>query len=252
MLSRIVIVLLVLALAAVAWKANAYRNTALSALKRVEVISERFTRTDWYEEENREWTAAGRRPDVVFLGASITKRWDPEDKFGDLAVAGRGVGGQWPSHYLLRFRRDVLDLAPRAVVIKSCSIGFRPGVNDEGSRRAYLDMLAQAETAGIQPILATCLPVRADGNVAYRSDGSTVDGGINGRMRPFNQWLRDLAAERGYPLIDFFAALADADGFLPPELAVDDIHPNEKGYAIMTETARPVLEAWFAGQDGED
>jgi len=250
MISRILILGLLVLLAAVIWKARAYRHTALTQMKKVEVISERFTRTDWFEEDNRRWMESGERPDLVFLGASITLRWDPEGKLGDLKVVQRGVGGQWPSHFLLRYKADVLDLKPKAVAIKSCSISFRPGVNEKGTRQALLDMLDMAEAAGIRPVLATCLPVREDGNVVYGADGGKLDGGINARMLPYNDWLRELCADRGYPLIDFYAALADERGFLPPELAVDDIHPNERGYKIMTVTARPVLEAMFAAPSG--
>lgn len=244
----IVLVALLIALGAVAYKAWCYRGTALSALNRVEVISERFTRTDFYETENQAWLARGDKPDVVFMGASITKRWNPEGKLGDLQVAQRGVGGQWPSHYLLRFKSDVLDLAPRAVVIKACAISFRPGVNNKGTRRAVLDLVDLAEQFGIKPVLATSLPVRSDGNVIYDSAGNKNENGINDLLLPFNQWLRDLAAERGYPVIDFFAAMADERSFLKPELALDDIHPNEQGYELMTATALPVLEDLLGGK----
>jgi lysophospholipase L1-like esterase len=240
------ILVLLLALAAIAWKAWSYRKSALAALAKVEVISERFTKSDFFEAENRAWLERGERPDVVFLGASITRRWNPVGKLGDLKVAQRGVGGQWPSHYLLRFASDVLDLRPRAVVIKACAISFRPGVNEKGTRRALLDMLAQAEAAGIKPVLATCVPVREDGNVVYGSDGRKQPGGINDRLLPYNDWLRQLAAARGYGLIDFYKAMADEKGFLPADLAEDDIHPNDKGYAVMTATAKPVLDALLA------
>lgn len=246
MLARLTILVLILLLLAVGWKAWAYRKSALSAMHKVEVISERFTRTDFFEEENRRWIESGERPDVVFMGASITAQWNPEGKLGDLKVAQRGVGGQWPSHYLLRFRPDVVDLHPRAVVFKACAITFRPGVNDKGTRRAILDLTAEAEEAGIKPVLATCLPVREDGNAVYTSAGKKLEDGINDRMLPFNDWLRTLAAERGYPVIDFYRALADDRGFLPADLAADDIHPNAKGHEVMSATARPILETLLA------
>lgn len=246
MLGRLTILVLLLVLAGVAYKAWAYRKGALSAMNKVEVISERFTKSDFFEAENRAWLERGERPDVVFMGASITKRWNPEGKLGALKVAQRGVGGQWPSHYLLRFASDVLDLKPRAVVIKACAITFRPGVDEKGTRRALLDMCAQAEAAGVKPVLATCVPVREDGNAVYGSDGKQQPSGINDRLLPYNDWLRELAAERGYGLIDFYAAMADEKGFLPADMAVDDIHPNDKGYAAMTAAAQPVLEALLA------
>lgn len=246
MIGRLLILVLLVALAAVAWKARGYRQSALSAMNKVEVISERFTKSDFFEAENRQWLERGERPDVVFMGASITKRWNPEGKLGDLKVAQRGVGGQWPSHYLLRFTSDVLDLKPRAVVIKACAITFRPGVDDKGTRRALLDMCAQAEAAGVKPVLATCVPVREDGNAVYGSDGKKQPSGINDRLLPYNEWLRQLAAEHGWGLIDFYKAMADEKGFLPADLAEDDIHPNAKGYEAMTAAARAALEPLLA------
>jgi len=233
----------------VGWKAWNYRSTALSAMRRVDAISERFTKTDFHAEENRRWREAGERPDVVFMGASITKRWNPEGKMGSLKVAARGVGGQWPSHYLLRFKPDVLDLAPRAVVIKACAISFRPGVDEGGLRDAVLTMLDMAAARGIRPVLATSIPVREDGNALYGSSGKILDRTVNDAMLPWNDWLRGLAEERGCGLIDFWRAMADERGFLPDALAEDDIHPNDAGYALMTETARPVLEELLAREE---
>jgi hypothetical protein len=242
MKTLIPIAVLVLIILAVGWKAWNYRVSALSAMRKVEVMSGVFTRTDMYEDDNRRWIESGKRPDVVFLGASITKRWNPEGKLGDITVAQRGVGGQWPSHYLLRFRHDVLALQPRAVVIKACAITFRPGINYKGIQQAILDMVDLAREAGIVPVLATSLPVRKDGNTTYDSSGRKDPDGINSGLLPFNDWLRGLAAENGWPVIDFYGQLANEKGFMPPELTVDDIHPNEAGYSRMTEIARPVLE----------
>jgi lysophospholipase L1-like esterase len=217
-------------------------------MRKVEVLSENFTRTDWYEAENRAVIASGKRPTAVFLGASITKRWNPEQALADLGVVQRGVGGQWPSQYLLRLKSDVLDLKPRGVVIKACAITFRPGVDVKGIRDVLISIVDTAQSHGIQPVLATCVPVREDGNALYSSRGREAET-LNDRMLPYNQWLRDLAAERGYPLIDFWKAMADERGFLPAALAEDDIHPNARGYEVMTATARPVIEK-LAGAGG--
>ena len=238
--------LLLLATAGLAWKAWNYRKSALAAMHKVELISERFTRSDFYAEDNERRLREDDRPDVVFMGASITKQWHPDDKFGEINVAGRGVGGQWPSHYLIRFKRDVLDLRPRAVVLKACSITFRPGVDYDGTKRAMLDLVDLAQANGIEPILATSLPIRRDGNTTYDSQGNRNESGIGGLMLPYNDWLRRLARERDLAVIDFYAGMADEAGFLPPELARDDIHPSAAGYERMTQIARPVLERLFA------
>ena len=81
---------------------------------------------DWaafgrYEKANQEVLASGVRPDVVFMGNSITDGWagkDPEF-FKKNNFVGRGISGQTSSEMLVRFRRDVIDLNPRCVVILS-------------------------------------------------------------------------------------------------------------------------------------
>jgi hypothetical protein len=243
-----IVVLLLLLLSAVTWKAWNYRNNALKAMRKIELLSERFTKSDFYREDNERRLEERAFPDVVFMGASITRQWNPEGKLGDIDVAQRGVGGQWPSHYLIRFKADVIDLKPRAVVIKACSITFRPGVHMDGTRRAVLDMIDLAEQHGIQPILATSLPVRADGNTTYDGQGNKDKSGINGKMLPYNDWLRELARERGLVVMDFFAGMADDEGFLPRDLAMDDIHPNAAGHERMTEIAGEVLSKFFVMQ----
>ncbi len=58
--------------------------------------------------------------DVVFMGDSITDAW-VQPRFGQFfpgkQYTGRGISGQTTPQMLLRFRQDVLNLKPKAVVI---------------------------------------------------------------------------------------------------------------------------------------
>ena len=77
----------------------------------------------------RDWANYGRyaeanallekAPDVVFMGNSITDGWDDAhpEFFTDNNFACRGIGGQVSSQMLCRFRADVINLRPKAVVI---------------------------------------------------------------------------------------------------------------------------------------
>src|ERR1700686_5038506 len=54
---------------------------------------------------------------VVFFGDSITDIWKLDDSFPGKPYVNRGIGGQTTSQMLVRFRQDVIDLQPKAVVI---------------------------------------------------------------------------------------------------------------------------------------
>ena len=83
---------------------------------------------DWaqygrYERQNA--ALAGEPVEVVFMGNSITDNWigaDP-DFFARNGFVDRGISGQTTAEMLARFRRDVIDLNPKAVVILA-------GIND--------------------------------------------------------------------------------------------------------------------------
>lgn len=171
---------------------------------------------------------------VVFFGASITNRWDLQASFPEIHAVNRGMGGQLAPQFLPRFKRDVIDLKPRAVMIKFCSINMRPEMSQQTLKDA-MTMLCQLATANnIIAIPATIIPAaKAEARI---SDYSVVDS-----LREFNSWLRQYAADNKLPLIDFAKAIQDENGFLPRECSVDPVHVNERGYEILTEAARPVL-----------
>src|SRR5436309_12943506 len=54
---------------------------------------------------------------VVFFGDSITDIWKLDDYFPGKPYINRGIGGQTTPQMLVRFREDVIDLHPKAVVI---------------------------------------------------------------------------------------------------------------------------------------
>ena len=195
-------------------------------------------RTPWAEESAaiRKEIAEGKTDPlrVVFFGASITNRWDLKTTFPEIHAINRGMGGQLAPQFLPRFKRDVIDLKPRAVMIKFCSINMRPEMSQQSLKDA-MDMLCQLATAnGIIAIPATIIPAgKAEARI---SDYSVVDS-----LREFNDWLRQYASDKQLPLIDFARSIDDENGFLPRECAVDPVHVNERGYEILAEAARPVL-----------
>ena len=113
-------------------------------------------KTDWaqfyrYAEANEKVT---ERPDAVFMGNSITDGWASQDPefFKKNNFVGRGISGQTSSEMLVRFRRDVIDLNPRCVVILS-------GTNDVAQNNGYI---APENTLG--NIISMCELAKANGS----------------------------------------------------------------------------------------
>ncbi|MDB5962900.1 MAG: family lipase [Massilia sp.] len=198
---------------------------------------------DWanlgrYERSNAVIVASGQRPDLVFMGDSISELWPLADP--SLLTSGRlcrGISGQTSPQMLVRFQADVINLRPRVVHLLA-------GANDIGGNTGpttplrfqhnMLAMISLAQANDIDVVLGLMTPATAmpwSGEL----DRSPWIAELNG-------WLRQAAAEQDCHLVDYFAALADGEDRLPADCSHDGLHPNRRGYVRMRAVLEPVLE----------
>jgi lysophospholipase L1-like esterase len=179
---------------------------------------------------------------VVFMGDSITDSWghDPTKFFPGYPYLNRGIHGQTTSQMLLRFRQDVIDLHPAAVVILA-------GTNDiadmtdpnrlqqvEGN---YTSMAELAEANHIRVIFSSVTPIC----------GAMLQRRSPDNIFALNVWLRAYALKHGYVYIDYYSTLLDpATGQLRESWSKDCLHPNGDGYRAMEPLVQKGIEASLA------
>jgi lysophospholipase L1-like esterase len=191
-----------------------------------------------YAEDNRRLlqttTPEERRQMCVFYGASITKGINADSLLPEFKIVNRGVGGQSSTQLLARFSSDVLRLDPGKVLIKICAGNFNPSADSRMIWDEFETMLLAAQSRGIEPIVATMVPVtrRAEEHEGYS---------ISEQVRQFNARATEFARAHGFKLVDYYAATADREGFLPDDMARDAIHPNARGYEKMAEAFRAAM-----------
>lgn len=181
---------------------------------------------------------------VVFMGDSITDFWQ-QPRFGGFfpgkPYVNRGISGQTTSQMLLRFRTDVVNLKPKAVVILAGTndIAGNTGlIANEVIQGNLASMSEIAQANGIRVVLASVLPVSAYHNPSAPQTTTRP----MARILALNEWMKSYAAARGYIYLDYFSATADANGLLREELSSDDLHPNAKGYEVMAPLVVAAIE----------
>lgn len=173
---------------------------------------------------------------VVFFGASITEDYRLKGYFPGKPYLNRGQGGELAFQMLQRFDRDLVDLKPRAAVLKLCAINFGPKAPSLGvTKSEYGEMIDRALAAGIRPVLATVVPVSKEW--ADRKGAR-----VQPEILAFNDWVRQQGRRRALVVADYHAAMAGPDGYVKPGLAADGLHPNAAGYAAMTRVVGPAIE----------
>jgi lysophospholipase L1-like esterase len=201
---------------------------------------------DWpwlcrYRTANAATLAAGK-PEVVFMGDSITELWGLYDPgFFKNGLIDRGISGQTTPQMLLRFYQDVVALHPRVVHIMGGTndIAGNTGPTDANAFKDNIRAMVElAQANGIQVVLASIPPASAfTWAPALKPAGQVV---------ALNTWLKGYAAERNAIYADYYSALVDpATSGMRKDTTSDGVHPATLGYATM----RPIAERAIASAE---
>lgn len=195
-----------------------------------------------YREANQTLAAPdAKKPRVVFLGDSITDGWRLNEYFTGRDFVNRGISGQITSQMLARFQADVAALKPSAVVILAGTNDIARGV-DPVVIQNNLTMIGDlADAHKIKVIAASILPVSDHHKQVNPSYQRTLTRPL-GAIQEMNRWIADWCTKRGYTYLNYYPALAGADGQLAPNMADDGLHPNPVGYRAMAPLALEAIE----------
>lgn len=172
------------------------------------------------------------KPRAVFMGDSITDNWAKKDLdfFTSNNYVGRGISGQTTSHMLVRFRRDVVDLHPKYVVIMAGTndVALNNGeISHENILGNLISMCEIAKANKIKPILCSVLP--AD-RFRWRPQLTPAEDLVK-----LNKMIKEYAESAKIPYVDYHSVLKDENNALPEKYAADGVHPNLDCYKIMEE-----------------
>lgn len=167
---------------------------------------------------------------IVFMGNSITEGWKSlsPNFFLDNNYVNRGIGGETSTQMLLRFRSDVINLKPSAVVILA-------GINDIAENQGPISipdiarniffMSQLASENNIKVILCSVLPAY---DFPWRPGLNPKD-----KVISLNDLIQKHAQENSFEYVDYFSSMVDERKGLIKEYGNDEVHPNLEGYKVM-------------------
>ncbi len=196
--------------------------------------------TDWawlgrYRADNEKLLASGQKVDVVFMGDSITEGWARNDPgFFSNGIVGRGISAQTTPQMLVRMYQDVISLRPRVVHIMAGTNDIAHNTGPMTALETQNNIKAMCEIAWSHKIRIVLGSVPPASKYWWRPEVSPKP-----ETLALNDWLRSYSKVINAKYADYATPFVDANGNVKPELAKDEVHPSQEGYALM----RPIAEA---------
>lgn len=188
--------------------------------------------------------AAGEQR-VVFYGDSITDAWGRRPNTGTFfpgkPYVNRGISGQTTPQMVVRFRQDVVDLHPAAVVILAGTndvAGNTGPMTPEMTEDNFASMIDLATANGIRVVVSSITPVS---DYPWRRGLEPA-----GKIKALNTWLETYCKQHDAVYLDYYTALVDAQGGMKAGTSFDGVHPNAQGYGIMAPLAQAAINKVLA------
>ncbi len=177
------------------------------------------------------------RPEIVFIGDSITARWPQEvleARFGKHRPINLGIGGDWIQNVLWRVQNGTLDKAAPKVVVMLIGTNNLTGKFTPDEIAVDIGGLIQAiqtKTAQSKILLLGILP-----------RGPSIKTEINESIRQTNTKLATLADQKKVFYLDVGDKLTEPDGSISPAVMPDKLHVAGPGYIRWMEAMGPTLD----------
>ncbi len=178
---------------------------------------------------------------VIFFGDSITDAWKLDTYFPNKGYINRGIGGQTTPQMLIRFRQDVIDLAPKVVVILAGTndiAGNTGPMTVEQIEANYASLAELARAHSIRVIFSSVTPIH---NYAAQRQTMFLQRSPE-KILELNRWLRGYCEQNKILYLDYYSAMVDDHGMMKENLADDGLHPNAAGYRVMAPLAEAAIK----------
>ena len=196
-------------------------------------------------DEKARMVAAGKSPQLLFIGDSITQGWEKEGApvwhryYARHDALALGFGGDRTENVLWRLQNGEVDgIAPKVAVLMF-------GTNNTGLRGDFPAITVAGIKRNLEE-LRQRLPHTRILLLGIFPRDATPDGAARKTNEQVNALLPALADNRRVFFLNINTAFLGQDGSLSKAVMPDLLHPNEQGYAIWAKAMQPRLDELMA------
>ncbi len=165
--------------------------------------------------------------DIDFVGDSITEGYDVEKYYKDYKVANRGISGDTTDMLLTRMEVSAFNLAPKI-------ISLLIGTNNLDTCMNNYDAILQGfheQLPNTKVVVVGILPRRGED--------------LCKKIKENNAQIAKLTEKYTYCYVDLYDSFVTGEYQVDESLFKDGLHPNKKGYQLLTDNLLPVFSTFL-------
>lgn len=169
-----------------------------------------------------------RNADLVFVGDSITGRFEWSEYYTDYTVANRGIDSDITEGVYHRLD-NIVSLSPKKIFLMIGINDIGRGIPSSSTMYHYENIVDELTTAlpDCEIYLQSVLPVNHSTGIS------------NETVQALNEEIRQLADQKGLTYLDIYSEVVTADNNFT--YTVDGVHLTGEGYAVWTSVLDDVL-----------
>ncbi len=175
----------------------------------------------------------------LFLGDSLTHRYDLEQYYENMPVVNSGVEGDTTGNILNHMKERVYDYNPSKVILlvgtNDLDDFYHLTVDDVFENIKDIVHKIEENRKYTEIYLESLYPINKN------KESGTIKEKSNERIKELNEKLKEFCADNGYTYIDVYSRLIDEDENLKSEYTEDGLHIEKDGYEVITEEIKKYI-----------
>ena len=161
--------------------------------------------------------------DIDFVGDSITEGYDVKRFYKEYKVANRGISGDTTDMLLTRMEVSAFNLEPKVISLLIGTNNLDTCLNNyEAILQGFYEHLPNTKV-----VVVSILPRRGED--------------LCKKIEENNAEIAKLTGKYAYTYIDLYPLFILDDYKVDESLFKDGLHPNKKGYQLITDNLKPVF-----------
>lgn len=172
-----------------------------------------------------------KKDKIIFLGDSITHRYDLKKYYDNKNIINQGVEGDTTEDIINRLQTSIYDYNVRKVILLIGTNDIGIGKDPIENIKLIINKIKSYDNS-IEIIVESIYPINNTKNSKIQKD--TVGIRNNKKIKETNKKIKEICKEKNITYVNVYDELTDKNGNLKLEYTVEGLHISDEGYKKIT------------------